>query len=113
MVFLTEDEISIINNLLCEVSDECKNADAIELSQKISEYASKSFELGVTEIRAIAFCVNIIFIGGDSELERVLSKTNDYSLDSIYAAVLTDAGTQVGSHKMRNWSFYKGCVLLS
>ena len=110
---LTEDEISTINNLLCEVSDECKNADTIELSQKISEYASKSFELGVTEIRTIAFCVNIIFIGGDSELERVLSKTNDYSLDSIYAAVLTDAGTQVGSHKMRNWSFYKGCVLLS
>lgn len=107
---LADGTISTINNLLCEVSNDCKNMDVAELNQKISEYASKAFELGVTETKAIALCINILFIGGETELERVLAKTNDYSIDGVYAALLTDTGKQVGTYRGRNFNFYKSCV---
>lgn len=108
---LTGEQIIIINNLLCEVSDDYKNMSAKELNQKIADYAAYAFDLEVTDTKAIALCINIIFIGGESEIVRVLAKTTDYSLDGIYAALLTDTGAQVGMYKSRNWKFYKNCVV--
>lgn len=105
-----ETRISIIGNLLCEVSDECSNMSSEELNQKIAEFAAKSFELGVKETKAIALCVNIMFLGGEEELTRILLNTSDYSLEGIYSVLITDSGAQVGAHKARNWNFYKNCV---
>ena len=56
-------------------------------------------------------CINILFIGGESELGRVLSKTDAKSVDDIYSALLTDTGKQVGAYRVRNYNFYKNCKI--
>ena len=110
---LDETRISTIGNLLCEVSDECSNMSSEELNQKIAEFAANSFELGVKETKAIALCVNVMFLGGEEELVRILSETNDYSLEGIYNALITDSEIQASTYKVRNWNFYKNCVMSS
>lgn len=108
---LTDDQIDKINNILCNVSTECNAMTTSALNKKIAEYAAKAFELGVTETEAIALCINILFIGGESELGRVLSKTDAKSVDDIYSALLTDTGKQVGAYRVRNYNFYKNCKI--
>lgn len=108
---LTDAQIEEINKILCEVSTECQGMSASALNEKIAEYAATAFGLGVTEIKAIALCINISFIGGESELARVLSKTNVKSVDDIYSALLTDTGNQAGAYRARNYSFYKSCKI--
>lgn len=107
---LTDTQIAAINKMLCDVSAECKSMTTSELNKKIEEYAVIAFGFGVKETKAIAFCVNIMFIGGESEFIRILNKTNVYSIDGIYSATLTDTGTQVGVYRTRNWNFYKDCA---
>ena len=70
----------------------------------------EAFKLGVTDIKAIAMCVNIRFASSAAEVSRVLNKSCEYSLDGIYTAMLTDIGTQVGAQRTRHFEFYKGCA---
>ena len=107
---LTDAQIAIIKNLLYSVSADYNSMNVNILNQKITEYAVEAFKLGVTDIKAIAMCVNIRFASSAAEVSRVLNKSCEYSLDGIYTAMLTDIGTQVGAQRTRHFEFYKGCA---
>ena len=107
---LTDEQIAIIKDLLCSVSADYNSMNVNTLNQKIAEYAVEAFKLGVTDIKAIAMCVNIRIASSAAEVSRVLNKSCEYSLDGIYTAMLTDVGTQVGAQRARHFEFYKGCA---
>lgn len=75
--------------------------------KQIEEYETEIRQLGVTDARAVAECINIRHQGGYGSVIRVLGKTKGgYTLDNIYKAMSTDTGNQVGTYKTRQQKVY-------
>ena len=75
--------------------------------EQIEEYEAEVRKLGVTEIKAVAECINIRHQGGIGSVRRVLAKTRGgYTLDNIYKAMRTDTGNQVGAYRTRQQKVY-------
>ena len=107
---LTNEQINKISEILCSVSEEYSAMASDELAQLIKEYSKEAYDMGVKGIIANALCINMRFMGGIEEVERVLAKTNGFTHESIYSALLTDTGSQVGAYRNRNQSFYYTCL---
>ena len=108
---LTTDQVTAVYDSLCAANSSFASMDATTLKQDIATYALEAYNLGVKDVKAIAMCVNIRALSSTSELTRVLAKTGgNYSLESIYAALLTDTGSQVGTNRASHWNFYKTIV---
>ena len=53
-------------------------------------------------------CINIMHFGGVSEFNRILIKAGElYTINTLYSALLTDTGNQVGAYRQRNLHVYK------
>lgn len=75
--------------------------------KQIEEYETEIRNLGVTDPKAVAECINIRHQGGYGSVIRVLGKTRGgYTLDNIYKAMSTDTGNQVGTYKTRQQKVY-------
>lgn len=108
---LTTAEVTAVYDSICAANSSFASMNATTLKQNISAYALEAYNLGVKDVKAIAMCVNIRALSSTSELTRVLAKTGgNYSLESIYAALLTDTGSQVGTNRASHWNFYKTIV---
>ena len=108
---LTTEEVTAVYDSLCAANSSFASMNATTLKQNIASYALEAYNLGVKDVKAIAMCVNIRALSNTSELTRVLAKTGgNYSLESIYAALLTDTGSQVGTNRASHWNFYKTIV---
>ena len=102
---LTSTQVASIRDILQTVDTKLKGQN---IDSKISEYAKVAFDLGVKDIKGIMLCVNIGFIGGESEITRIAAQCGDnYSINSIYSALLTDTGTQAGAYRNRNLNAYR------
>jgi hypothetical protein len=70
--------------------------------EQIDVYEQEARNLGVTDPKAVAMCINIRHQGGLSAVKRILAKTKKpYTKDSIYDAMKTDTGNQVGTYTTR------------
>ena len=108
---LTTAEVTAVYDSLCAANSSFASMNATTLKQNISAYALEAYNLGVKDVKAIAMCVNIRALSNTSELTRVLAKTGgNYTLESIYAALLTDTGSQVGTNRASHWNFYNAIV---
>ena len=77
------------------------------MDEQLAKYMQEAAALGVTDEAAQMMCANIRHLGGLSAVKRVLNKTTKpYTLDSIYNAMQTDTGNQVGTFKSRNLMVY-------
>lgn len=102
---LTSAQITSIRNILYSVDT---TLDGQNIDSKIADYAKIAYDLGVTEIKGIMLCVNIGFIGGESEITRIAAKCGEsYSVNNIYSALLTDTGSQAGTYRNRNLNAYR------
>jgi hypothetical protein len=56
-------------------------------------------------------CANIRHLGGLSAVKRILAKTEQpYTIHSIYEAMQTDTGNQVGTFRSRNKMVYESLL---
>lgn len=77
------------------------------MDEQMAKYMKEAESLGVTDEAAKMMCANIRHLGGLSAVKRVLNKTTKpYTLDSIYNAMQTDTGNQVGTFKSRHLMVY-------
>lgn len=77
------------------------------IDEQMAKYLAEARSLGVTEIKAMMMCANLRHLGGLDAVKRVLGKVSGaYTLDNIYAALLTDTGNQVGTFRSRNKKVY-------
>jgi hypothetical protein len=77
------------------------------IDDQMTKYMKEAESLGVTNLAAQMMCANIRHQGGLSAVKRVLGKTTKpYTLDSIYEALQTDTGNQVGAYKSRQKMVY-------
>lgn len=75
--------------------------------EQIQEYEQEIRNLGITEARAVGMLINVRHQGGYGAVTRILGKTKrPVTLDSIYAALNTDTGNQVGAYKTRQAKVY-------
>ena len=108
---LTDAQITAIYDSLLTANSSMSSVSTATLKQNIATYALEAYNLGVKDVKAIAMCINIRALSSSSELTRVLAKTGgNYSLESIYAALLTDTDSQVGANRASHWNFYKTIV---
>lgn len=104
---LTDAQVKAVYESLCAANTSCSSMAEATLKQQIAEYALEAYKLGVTDIDAIALCINIRVLSNSSELSRVISKVDGvYSIESIYSALLTDTDAQVGANRASHWVFY-------
>lgn len=103
---LSDSQVTAVYESLCASNSSCSSISETALKQMIAEYALEAFNLGVTEIRAVALCVNIRYLSNSSELSRVIDKAGNPTLDNIYASLLTDTGSQVGTYRVSHLVFY-------
>lgn len=77
------------------------------MKEQIQEYENEVRKLGVTEAKAVGMLINVRHQGGYGAVTRILNKTKKpVTLDSIYAALKTDTGNQVGAYKTRQKKVY-------
>ena len=77
------------------------------MDEQIDKYVKDAYDLGVTDSKALMMCVNIRHLGGTGAQERMLTQSAGvYTLDSLYASLLTDTGIQAGAFRRRNWNVY-------
>ena len=77
------------------------------MDEQLRKYMEEAASLGVTDEAAKMMCANIRHLGGLGAVKRILNKTTKpYTLDSIYKAMQTDTGNQVGTFKSRNLMVY-------
>lgn len=77
------------------------------MKEQIQEYENEVRKLGVTEAKAVGMLINVRHQGGYGAVTRILNKTKKpVTLDSIYAALKTDTGNQVGAYKTRQQKVY-------
>ena len=95
----------IITIISSEVGIQCQKE---LLAEEMQEYAKKAEALGVIDHKALAECCNFHHHGGYGAMKRVIEKTKKpYTLDNLYAAVLTDTGTnQIGTYTARQKACY-------
>ena len=75
--------------------------------EQIREYETEIRSLGITEARSVGMLINVRHQGGYGAVTRILGKTaKPVTLDSIYAALNTDTGNQVGAYKTRQQKVY-------
>ena len=75
--------------------------------EQIREYETEIRSLGITEARSVSMLINVRHQGGYGAVTRILGKTaKPVILDSIYAALNTDTGNQVGAYKTRQQKVY-------
>ena len=104
---LTDAQIKAIYEIICLANSNSANTDEDQLKKLIADYVLEAYNLGVREIKALALCANIRYLSNSSELSRVVNKTNgECSLNNLYAALLTDTGSQVGAYRDSHWIFY-------
>lgn len=104
---LSDAQIKAIYESLCATNTSCNSIGEAALKQTIAQYVAEAYNLGVKEVKALALCVNIRYLGSSSELSRVLTKSaGNYTADAIYASLLTDVGSQVGANRQSHWTFY-------
>lgn len=73
------------------------------IDQQMLKYLEEARSLGVTDLKAMMMCANLRHLGGLGAVKRVLNKTaKPYTMENIYAALLTDTGNQVGAFRSRN-----------
>ena len=107
---LTTEQVASVNEILCTVDSSLIGQN---IDDTIAQYAKFAFDAGVTEVKSIMMCVNIGFIGGESEIMRIVTKTDgDCSVDNIYSSLLTDMGSQAGTCRRRNFNVYCAIVKL-
>ena len=77
------------------------------IDEQMEDYVAEAEDLGVTDPQAQAMCANFRHQGGYSAMVRIIAKTaKPYTLDSLYAATLTDTGNQVGAYRSRQKFVY-------
>lgn len=77
------------------------------MKEQIQEYENEVRKLGVTEAKAVGMLINVRHQGGYGAVTRILNKTKKpVTLDSIYAALKTDTGNQVGAYRTRQKVVY-------
>lgn len=77
------------------------------MKEQIQEYENEVRKLGVTEAKAVGMLINVRHQGGYGAVTRIRNKTKKpVTLDSIYAALKTDTGNQVGAYKTRQKKVY-------
>ena len=104
---LTDAQIKAIYEIICLANSSSADTDEAQLKKLIADYVLEAYNLGVREIKALALCANIRYLSNSSELSRVVNKTNgECSLNNLYAALLTDTGSQVGAYRASHWIFY-------
>ena len=75
--------------------------------EQIREYEQEIRKLGITEARAVGMLINVRHQGGYGAVTRILNKTKrPVTLDSIYDALKTDTGNQVGAYRTRQEKVY-------
>lgn len=75
--------------------------------EQIQEYEQEIRNLGITEARSVGMLINVRHQGGYGAVTRILAKTKKpVTLDSIYAALNTDTGNQVGAYRTRQAKVY-------
>lgn len=96
--------VAIINTTQGRKCQDALMYEQIEAMQTIVR------KLGVTEIKAVGECINIMHQGGQSAVTRILAKVDakkqPYTLESLYDALNTDTGGQVGTYKNRQKCVY-------
>ena len=77
------------------------------MDQQIEQYVKDAYDRGVTDAKALMMCVNIRHLGGLGAQTRMLNKAGGvYTVDTLYASLLTDLGNQAGAFRERNWKVY-------
>lgn len=75
--------------------------------EQIQEYEQEIRNLGITEARAVGMLINVRHQGGYGAVTRILGKTKKpVTLDSIFTALKTDTGNQVGAYRTRQEKVY-------
>jgi len=94
----------LIKIITSEAGKKCQDKLFAELCQIYIDHAEK---LGVTDHTGLAECINMSHQGGTSATVRVLKKcAKPYNVDTIYAAMQSDTGNQVGAYKSRQKLIY-------
>ena len=92
-------------------SDVGKKCQDQLMDQQLVKYMQEAAELGVTDVAAQMMCANIRHLGGLSALKRVLNKTEQpYTIHSIYEAMQSDTGNQVGTFRSRHQMVYNSLL---
>jgi len=103
----TSDDLKIYRIKLligCQYGRACQDQLMYE---QIREYETEIRSLGITEARSVGMLINVRHQGGYGAVTRILGKTaKPVTLDSIYAALNTDTGNQVGAYKTRQQKVY-------
>ncbi|MBQ3546229.1 MAG: RICIN domain-containing protein [Lachnospiraceae bacterium] len=77
------------------------------IDDQMTKYIKEAEALGVTDLAAQMMCANIRHQGGSGAVTRILNKTTKpYTLDSIYEAMQSDTGNQVGTYTSRQKMVY-------
>lgn len=88
----------------CEHGRTCQDQLMYE---QIEEYEAEIRNLGITEAKAVGMLINVRHQGGYGAVTRILAKTKKpVTLDTIYAALNTDTGNQVGAYRTRQQKVY-------
>lgn len=75
--------------------------------EQIEEYETEIRNLGITEAKSVGMLINVRHQGGYGAVTRILGKTKKpVTLDTIYAALNTDTGNQVGAYRTRQQKVY-------
>ncbi len=78
------------------------------MDEQLAKYMKEAANLGVTDEAAQMMCANIRHLGGLSAVKRVLKKTETpYTMHTIYEAMQSDTGNQVGTFRSRHLMVYE------
>lgn len=78
------------------------------MDEQMAKYMKEAADLGVTDEAAQMMCANIRHLGGLSAVKRVLKKTDKpYTMHTIYEAMQSDTGNQVGTFRSRHLMVYE------
>ena len=73
------------------------------MRERVQSFEKEMIDLGVTDIQAICMGINLRHLGGLGAVKRVLRKTaRPVTIDSIWAAMQSDSGNQVGGPLYRS-----------
>ncbi len=88
-------------------SDVGKKCQDQFLDEQMAKYMREAKALGVNDEAAQMMCANIRHQGGLSSVKRVLKKTDKpYTIHTIYEAMKSDTGNQVGAYRSRQLMVY-------
>lgn len=87
-----------------EVGKKCQDQ---LIDEQMAKYMKEAKDLGVNDEAAQMMCANIRHQGGLSAVKRVLKKTEKpYTIHTIYEAMKSDTGNQVGAYRSRQLMVY-------